>query len=115
MSILGLPHLLAGASGYTDPLIASVTIFLLTAFIGWRLFSELPLTKSTWQLALAVGLSGAASLGTVVVAGASSTLFGKITGVFAIAIATAAGVGGFLMARRLSVDETAAATSSLDE
>ena len=101
MNVTGLPLVLAGAAGFAHPLISALTIFLLAAVLGAKLFSETNPGSAITRLSLLVGISGAAILGAIVAA-ASSTKFGMVAGVLALAFATAASVGGFLIARRLS-------------
>jgi hypothetical protein len=92
---------LAGVTGFAHPLISAVTIFLMAALIGARLFSETTAPSAAARLGLLVGLSGAAALGAIAVS-SSLTVFGKTAAFLAVALATAGAVGGFLVTRRLA-------------
>jgi hypothetical protein len=94
---------LAGASGYADanPYIAALTVFLMAAVVGAKLFSETTSHTVATRLGLLVGVAGAGTLGAIVVAAGSSGLFGQGAGVLAVALATAAAVGGFLLTHTL--------------
>ncbi len=102
MNVTEVTLVLADAAGFAHPLISALTIFLLAAVLGAKLFSETTPGSAITRLSLLVGISGAAILGAIVAAAASSTKFGMVAGVLALAFATAASVGGFLIARRLS-------------
>ncbi|HVJ67209.1 MAG TPA: proton-translocating transhydrogenase family protein [Caulifigura sp.] len=93
--------MLADAGGFADPLVASGMIFLLTAVIGWRLFSDLGTADSSLRLAVPVALSGVALIGTIVAAAQSINWFGTILGLIASTLAGGAAVGGFLIVRGL--------------
>lgn len=101
MTPFGSSLVLAGASGFAHPLISAATIFLMAALLGAKLFSETNTTNAYTRLSLLVGISGIASLGAIVVASGPIGTFGRVAGVLAIALATTAAVGGFLMTRRL--------------
>ncbi|QDT55466.1 hypothetical protein Pan44_35090 [Caulifigura coniformis] len=100
------PLLLAGPSGFADPLIAALTIFLLAALIGAKLFSETTAQTLAARLSLLVGLAGAGALGAIVVAAGSGGLFGRTAGVIAVALATTAAVAGFLTTHTLVKGQT---------
>ena len=97
----GAIPILAGASGYADPAVASVTIFLLTAVIGWKLFSDLATANPNLRLAVPVALSGAVLVGAIIVTASSTGWFSRVLGILACALAGGAAVGGFLIARSL--------------
>ncbi|HVJ85124.1 MAG TPA: proton-translocating transhydrogenase family protein [Caulifigura sp.] len=117
----GAIPILAGASGYADPAVASVTIFLLTAVIGWKLFSDLATANPDLRLAVPVALSGAVLVGAIIVTASSTGWFGRVLGILACALAGGAAVGGFLVARSLlegpatTVPTTEAAQDADDE
>jgi hypothetical protein len=92
---------LAGASGFSHPYISALTIFLMAAFAGAKLFSETTTQTLTTRLGLLVGMAGAGTLGAIVVAAGSGALFGQAAGVVAVALATAAAVGGFVLTHTL--------------
>jgi len=97
---------LAGASGFAHPIVSALTIFLMAAFIGAKVFSETPSQSLAARLGLLVGIAGAGTLGAIVVAGESVGLFGRSAGVLAVALATAAAVGGFLLTHTLLKSDT---------
>ncbi len=101
MKLLFEAWVLAGANQFADPFVAAVTIFLLAALVGAKMFSETSSQNASARLSLLVGLSGAATLGAIVVAGGAGSLFSRAAGVLAVALSTAAAVGGFLMNRTL--------------
>lgn len=101
MNITELPFVLAGASGVADPFITALTIFLMSALIGVRLFSETTSHSATAKLGLLVGICGVATLGAIVIAAGSGEMFSRVAGVLAVALASAAAVGGFLLTRTL--------------
>jgi hypothetical protein len=92
---------LAGVSGFSHPAIAAATIFLMAAFVGAKLFSETTTHTLATRLGLLVGIAGAGTLGAIVVAAGSGGLFGQAAGALAVALATAAAVGGFLLTHTL--------------
>lgn len=102
MNAVGFSLVLAGAAGFAHPLISALTIFLLAAVLGAKLFSETTPSSAMARLSLLIGISGAAVLGAIIAAAGSSTKFGMVAGVLALAFATTASVGGFMIARRLS-------------
>jgi hypothetical protein len=94
-------HVLAGASGFSHPFISASTTFLMAAFVGAKLFSETTNHTLAARLGLLVGIAGAGTLGAIVVAAGSAEMFGRATGVVAVALATGAAVGGFLLTHTL--------------
>lgn len=97
---------LAGASGGTHPFISAVTVFLMAAFVGAKLFSETTTHTLATRLGLLVGIAGAGTLGAIVVAAGSIGMFGRGAGVLAVALATGAAVGGFLLTHTLLKGDT---------
>ena len=92
---------LAGASDFSHPFISALTVFLMAAFIGAKLFSETTTQTLATRLGFLVGIAGAGTLGAIVVAARSDALFGQAAGVLAVALATSAAVGGFLLTHTL--------------
>jgi hypothetical protein len=92
---------LADASGFSHPFISALTVFLMAAFLGAKLFSETTTQTLATRLGLLIGIAGAGALGAIVVAARSVALFGQAAGVLAVALATGAAVGGFLLTHTL--------------
>jgi hypothetical protein len=98
---MSMPLVLAGASGFSHPFISALTVFLMAAFVGARLFSETSAHTLATRLSLLVGIAGVGTLGAIVVAASSGELFGQAAGAFAVALATGAALGGFLLTHTL--------------
>jgi H+-translocating NAD(P) transhydrogenase subunit alpha len=92
---------LAGASGSSHASLSALTVFLMAAFLGAKLFSETTTHTLATRLGLLVGIAGTGTLGAIVSAAGSGALFGRTAGVLAVALATAAAVGGFLLTHTL--------------
>jgi hypothetical protein len=97
-----MPLVLAGVSGFADPAVAALTIFLMTALIGAKLFSGTSSHSVASRLGLLTGIAGAGTLGAIVAAASAGGLFGRVAGVLAVALATGAAVGGFLLTHSLT-------------
>jgi hypothetical protein len=93
--------MLAGVTGIAHPLILALTIFLMSAVIGAKLFSETEEPALAVRLGLLVGIGGAGTLGAIVVAAGSSEIFSRVAGVLVVALATTAAVGGMLLTHAL--------------
>lgn len=99
---MSMSLVLAIAGGFADPAVAALTIFLMAALIGAKLFTGTTNRSVASRLGLLTGLAGAGTLGAIVAAASAGGLFGRVAGVLAVALATGAAVGGFLLTHSLT-------------
>lgn len=81
--------------------VAALTIFVLALFAGFEVISKVPPLLHTPLMSGANAISGITLVGTLVTAGARLTALTEILGFFAVSMATANVVGGFLMTHRM--------------
>lgn len=81
--------------------VAALTIFILALFAGFEVISKVPPLLHTPLMSGANAISGITLVGTLVTAGARLTALTEILGFFAVSMATANVVGGFLMTHRM--------------
>ncbi len=85
----------------TDALIASVTIFVLSIFVGFELITKVPPTLHTPLMSGSNAISGITVVGALLVTGLSDNSAAKILGACAVLRATINVVGGFLVTHRM--------------
>lgn len=78
-----------------------LTVFILALFIGFEVISKVPPTLHTPLMSGANAISGITLVGTLVTSGMKLTMLTTILGLFAVAMATANVVGGFLVTHRM--------------
>lgn len=83
------------------PFLVGLYIFVLACFLGFELITKVPPTLHTPLMSGANAISGITILGAIFVAGTSASIFAKLIGTVAIALATINVVGGFLVTDRM--------------
>jgi len=81
--------------------VAALTIFVLALFVGFEIISKVPPLLHTPLMSGANAISGITLVGTLITSGARLTPLTEILGFFAVAMATANVVGGFLVTHRM--------------
>ena len=84
-----------------DPLLISVTIFVVAIFVGYELITKVPPTLHTPLMSGSNAISGIVLVGAVIVAGRGHSDLGIVLGTGAVALATINVVGGFLVTDRM--------------
>ncbi len=84
-----------------EQFVAALTIFVLAVFVGFEVITKVPPLLHTPLMSGANAISGITLVGTLITSGARLTLLTEILGFFAVAMATANVVGGFLMTHRM--------------
>jgi len=84
-----------------EQFVAALTIFVLAVFVGFEVITKVPPLLHTPLMSGANAISGITLVGTLITSGARLTLATEILGFFAVAMATANVVGGFLMTHRM--------------
>ena len=89
-------------------IIASLTIFVLAIFVGFEVITKVPTTLHTPLMSGSNAISGITLVGAVIVASAlvaelsaNASVFSRVLGFFAVALATINVVGGFLVTHRM--------------
>ena len=101
-------NMLAETGQTSDPgltrgqtLIASLTIFVLSIFIGFEVITKVPPTLHTPLMSGSNAISGITLVGAVLVAGGSNHGFAALLGMLAVTLATINAVGGFMVTDRM--------------
>ncbi|MGH9777799.1 MAG: NAD(P) transhydrogenase subunit alpha [Candidatus Acidiferrales bacterium] len=84
-----------------EQFVAALTIFVLAIFVGFEVISKVPPLLHTPLMSGANAISGITLVGTLITSGARLTLATEILGFFAVAMAAANVIGGFLMTHRM--------------
>ena len=84
-----------------ETLIASLTIFVLSIFVGFEVITKVPPTLHTPLMSGSNAISGIALVGAVLVAGGSDNGFAATLGMLAVALAAINVVGGFMVTDRM--------------
>ncbi len=84
-----------------DDFVLALSIFVLALFVGFEVITKVPPLLHTPLMSGANAISGSTLVGTLVTSGAQLTTFTTILGFFAVAMATANVVGGFLVTHRM--------------
>jgi NAD(P) transhydrogenase subunit alpha len=84
-----------------DQFVAALTIFVLALFVGFEVITKVPPLLHTPLMSGANAISGITLVGTLITSGARLTPLTEILGFFAVAMATANVVGGFLVTHRM--------------
>lgn len=84
-----------------ETFVAALTIFVLALFVGFEIISKVPPLLHTPLMSGANAISGITLVGTLITSGARLTPLTEILGFFAVAMATANVVGGFLVTHRM--------------
>lgn len=84
-----------------ETFVAALTIFVLALFVGFEVITKVPPLLHTPLMSGANAISGITLVGTLITSGARLTTLTEILGFFAVAMAAANVVGGFLMTHRM--------------
>jgi NAD(P) transhydrogenase subunit alpha len=84
-----------------DAFIVSVTIFVLSVFVGFEIIAKIPPTLHTPLMSGSNAISGITIVGALVASGGGHDLLGTVLGVSALVLATINVVGGFLVTHRM--------------
>ncbi|MCI0696012.1 NAD(P) transhydrogenase subunit alpha [candidate division KSB1 bacterium] len=84
-----------------ETFVAALTIFVLALFVGFEVITKVPPLLHTPLMSGANAISGITLVGTLITSGARLTILTEILGFFAVAMATANVVGGFLVTHRM--------------
>ena len=78
-------------------LVANLTLFVLAAFLGYEIITQIPTNLHTPLMSGANAISGITLLGSVLVAGSGETTLATALGFLAVVMATINVVGGYLV------------------
>ena len=84
-----------------DDFVLALSIFVLAIFVGFEVITKVPPLLHTPLMSGANAISGITLVGTLVTSGVQLTTLTTILGFFAVAMATANVVGGFLVTHRM--------------
>ncbi len=84
-----------------DVLIAGITIFVLSIFVGFEIITKIPPTLHTPLMSGSNAISGITLVGAILSAGAQHTMFTATLGGIAVVFATINVVGGFMVTNRM--------------
>ena len=84
-----------------ESFVLALSIFVLALFVGFEVITKVPPLLHTPLMSGANAISGITLVGTLVTSGQQLTTFTTILGFFAVAMATANVVGGFLVTQRM--------------
>ncbi len=82
-------------------LVASLTVFVLSVFVGFEIIAKVPPTLHTPLMSGSNAISGITVIGSIIAAGYKETGVGSLLGVVAIVLAMINVVGGFLVTHRM--------------
>jgi H+-translocating NAD(P) transhydrogenase subunit alpha len=83
------------------PLLVSLYVFVLAAFLGFELINKVPPTLHTPLMSGANAMSGVTIIGALTLVTVASPSVGVVLGVLALILATINVVGGFLVTDRM--------------
>lgn len=81
--------------------IENLTLFVLSAFVGYEIITKIPTNLHTPLMSGANAISGITLLGSVVVAGSGSTTLATVLGFIAVVMATINVVGGYFVSHQM--------------
>ncbi len=84
-----------------EPLLISVYIFALAAFVGFETITKVPPLLHTPLMSGTNAISGITLVGSLISAGAGHSILGTMLGLTAVIFATINVVGGFLVTDRM--------------
>ena len=82
-------------------LVASLTVFVLSVFVGFEIIAKVPATLHTPLMSGSNAISGITVVGAIIAAGYRETGVGSLLGLVAIVLAMINVVGGFLVTHRM--------------
>ncbi len=84
-----------------DPLVVSITIFVLAIFVGFEVITKVPPTLHTPLMSGSNAISGITLVGAILSAQTDNPQLGMILGVVAVVFGTLDVVGGFMVTNRM--------------
>jgi NAD(P) transhydrogenase subunit alpha len=84
-----------------ETLVAALTVFVLSVFVGFEIITKIPPTLHTPLMSGSNAISGVAVIGALLSAGAQHTELTTWLGFAAVVFATVNVVGGFLVTNRM--------------
>lgn len=84
-----------------EEFVTTLAIFVLAVFVGFEVISKVPPLLHTPLMSGANAISGITLVGTLITSGLQLTTLTTILGFFAVAMAMANVVGGFLVTHRM--------------
>ncbi len=84
-----------------EDLLIGLTIFVLSAFVGFEVITKVPPTLHTPLMSGANAISGIAIIGALLVSGRQGSTVTLVLGMIAIVFATINVVGGFMVTDRM--------------
>ena len=91
----------AHSSSRSLVLVASLTVFVLSVFVGFEIIAKVPPTLHTPLMSGSNAISGITVVGAIIAAGYKETGVGSLLGVVAIVLAMINVAGGFLVTHRM--------------
>jgi NAD(P) transhydrogenase subunit alpha len=82
-------------------LVENLTLFVLSAFVGYEIITKIPTNLHTPLMSGANAISGITLIGSVVVAGSGSKTLATALGFLAVVMATVNVVGGYLVTHQM--------------
>ena len=82
-------------------LVASLTVFVLSVFVGFEIIAKVPPTLHTPLMSGSNAISGITVVGAIIAAGYKETGVGSLLGLVAIVLAMINVVGGFVVTHRM--------------
>ena len=82
-------------------LVASLTVFVLSVFVGFEIIAKVPPTLHTPLMSGSNAIGGITVVGAIIAAGYKETGIGSLLGLVAIVLAMINVVGGFLVTHRM--------------
>ena len=84
-----------------DPLVFSLTVFVLAIFVGYHVVWNVTAALHTPLMSLTNAISGIIIVGAMLAAGPVNADVGTVLGIIAVALASVNIVGGFLVTQRM--------------
>ncbi len=82
-------------------LVASLTVFVLSIFVGFEIIAKVPPTLHTPLMSGSNAISGITVIGAIIAAGYKETGIGSLMGLVAVVLAMINVVGGFVVTHRM--------------
>jgi NAD(P) transhydrogenase subunit alpha len=82
-------------------LVENLTLFVLSAFLGYELITKIPATLHTPLISGTNAISGITLIGSVLVAGSGQSTLATVLGFIAVVLATINVVGGYLVTHQM--------------
>lgn len=85
----------------SEELVAALTIFILAVLVGFEVISKVPATLHTPLMSGANAIHGIVLVGSMIIAGAATTLLGQVLAFIAVVFAAMNVVGGYAVTDRM--------------